>query len=340
MVPTPGVPEISVIVVNHNGRRWLEPCLSALTGQAADATEIILVDNGSSDGSAELVRERFPGVRLHDAPTNLGFAAGNNAGARLARGRYLVFLNNDTVPAPGWLAALTRTLAADPTIGLATSRIVYMDDPSIIDSAGDGYLRAGGAFKRFHGQPARLAEQSSEVFGACGAACMIVRDVFELLGGFDEDFFMVYEDVDLSFRARLAGYRCIYVADAVVQHAGSASLGRLSKAAVFYGQRNLEWTYVKNMPWPLLLRSLPSHVLFDTAAAVRFASAGLIGPFVKAKLAAIAGLPRVLRKRRREQRRRLSTSRALWRAMEGGWIALKRHEKQFDFHQQPTQMNR
>jgi GT2 family glycosyltransferase len=209
---------------------------------------------------------------------------------------------------------------------------VYLDDPSIVDSAGDGYLRAGGAFKRFHGQPAAHAGEAADVFGACGAAFMIRRGLFEELGGFDEDFFMVYEDVDLSFRARARGYRCVYVPDAVVWHAGSGSLGRLSPSAVFYGQRNLEWAYVKNMPSLLLLRSLPSHLLFDLAAALRFLAAGLLGSYVKGKLAALAGLPAMMRKRARAQRERSANASDLWHAMDSGWIGIKRREKQFDFH--------
>ena len=336
MTSTPGAPDVSVIIVNHNGRQWLEPCLSALTAQGAPGVEVVLVDNNSSDGSLDLVRERFRDVRLVTAESNLGFAEGNNLGARMARGRYLAFLNNDTIAAPDWARALQRALEVDPSIGLATSQIVYLHDPSIVDSAGDGYLRAGGAFKRLHGQPAALAAESADVFGACGAAFMIRRDLFRELGGFDADFFMVYEDVDLSFRARLRGYRCVYAADAVVRHAGSASLGRLSPSAVFLGQRNLEWTYVKNMPWPLLLRSLPSHVLYDTAAALRLASAGLLGSFLRAKWAAVAGLPRVLKKRTAEQRRRRSSAAVLWRAMESGWIRQKYREKQFDFRRDAT----
>jgi GT2 family glycosyltransferase len=326
--------DVSVIIVNHNGVRWLEPCLSAVGAQdRAGEFEVVLVDNGSSDGSIELVRERFSHVRVHDAGRNLGFAGGNNAGARLARGAYLAFLNNDTVVQPGWLAALKRPLEADPSIGLSTSRIVYFDDPTIVDSAGDGYLRAGGAFKRFHGQPAASAGEAGDVFGACGAACMIRRGLFDELGGFDEDFFMVYEDVDLSFRARARGYRCVYVPDAIVWHAGSGSLGRLSRSAVFYGQRNLEWTYVKNMPCSLLLRSLPNHLLFDSAAAVRFLSAGLIGPYLRGKLAALAGMPAVWRKRAQVQRDRRASTAELRRAMDSGWMRLKRREKQFDFRQ-------
>src|SRR4030095_5981505 len=141
--------------------------------------------------------------------------------------------------------------------------IVFLASPSTVDSAGDGYLRAGGAYKRGHGARADEFAESGEVFGACGAAFMIQRRIFEALGGFDESFFMVYEDVDLSYRARLMGHRCWYAADAIVQHAGSATLGRSSDTAIFHGQRNLEWTWIKNTPSSLLWRSGPAHLLYS-----------------------------------------------------------------------------
>ena len=168
---------------------------------------------------------------------------------------------------------------------------MYLHDPSVVDSAGDGYLRAGGAFKRFHGAPSASAGQPGDVFGACGAACMFRKDVFMDLGGFDEDFFMIYEDVDISYRARLRGYRCTYAPNAIVHHAGSGALGRNSPMSVYLGQRNLEWTYLKNTPWPLLIRSFPSHVLYDAAGLLAYASRGLLGPYLKGKWAALQGRP-------------------------------------------------
>ncbi len=130
--------------------------------------------------------------------------------------------------------------------GLAASCIVYLSDPAVVDSAGDGMTRFGGAFKRAHGLPSSEAREAREVFGACGAACLIRRDLFDDIGGFDEAYFAVHEDVDLSYRCQLLGYHCIYCPEAVVHHAGSGTLGRVSARSVFWGQRNLEWTYVKN----------------------------------------------------------------------------------------------
>ena len=149
----------------------------------------------------------FPSVRIIDNGVNLGFAAGNNAGARAAAGELLVFLNNDTVAESTWLAALHSAHLGGPGRDLVTSKLVWLDRPEVVDSAGDGYLRAGGAYKVGHGAAASPTPLLGEVFGACGAAFLIRRALFESLGGFDERFFMVYEDVDLSYRARLRGHR-------------------------------------------------------------------------------------------------------------------------------------
>jgi GT2 family glycosyltransferase len=175
-----------------------------------------------------------------------------------------------------------------------------------------------------------MASESVEVFGVCGAACLMPKRVFDELGGFDEDFFASHEDVDLSYRARLLGYRCQYVADAVVRHHGSATIGRVSGFAIFHGQRNLEWLYVKNTPLSLLLTTLPSHVIYMAAACVHFARAGALGPFLKGKLAAVAGMPGALRKRRQVQRTRRVDASALRPLLETRWLSTKLREKRFD----------
>jgi GT2 family glycosyltransferase len=325
-----------IIVLNWNGKVWLDTCLSALLPQVPGDCEVVLVDNGSSDGSVTFVREQFPSVRILSFAENLGFAGGNNAGAKGATARYLVFLNNDTRVRPGWLAGLTRAASEDASVGLVASQVVYLGRPATIDSAGDGYLRCGGGFKHWHGQPAATSPGSRDVFGACGAAFLIRRDLFEALGGFDEDFFMVYEDVDLSFRARLSGARCRYVADAVVEHAGSGSLGHVSAKAIFYGQRNLEWTWIKNVPGRLVWRSCLAHAAYDLAAAAGYARRGRLGTWVRAKGAALMGLPGALAKRRRIQRAAVVDPEALWALMEPDWVGVKRREKAFDFAESVT----
>jgi GT2 family glycosyltransferase len=324
------VPDISTIIVTWNGRQHLEACLSALAAQEGVDAETIVVDNGSTDGSAQYLADCFPWVRVVALPTNRGFAGGNNAGARQARGRLLAFLNNDTIADRGWLRALADGLDERRRVGLATSRIVYMHDPSIVDSAGDGLTRAGGAFKRFHGRSSDQASESRDVFGACGAAFMIPRAVFEELGGFDEEFFASYEDVDLSYRAQLRRYRCRYVADAIVRHRGSATLGRVSARSVFFAQRNLEWMYFKNTPDAILIRTLPNHLIYNCAAAAHFTRLGLLGTFLKAKGSALAGMARLWRRRSQVQRRRLARSAEIWGQLEPRWLALKLEEEKFD----------
>jgi hypothetical protein len=322
--------DASIIIPTWNGLRYLDACLTAVAAQQGVEAETIVVDNASNDNTVEHVRHRHPGVRVIALESNRGFAGGVNAGAREARGRFIVVLNNDTVAQPGWLRALVGGVDEREGFALTTSLVVYAHDPDIIDSAGDGMLRWGGAFKRHHGQPADSAGESAEVFGVCGAACLISKAVFDELGGFDEDFFASHEDVDLSYRARLLGYRCRFVADAVVLHHGSATLGRRSAFSVAQGQRNLEWVYLKNTPAPLLVRTLPGHVLYDAAAAIHFARLGLLGPFLRGKLAALGGVPQVLRKRASVQRTRRVGAGAIWPLLERRWLATKRREKRVD----------
>jgi GT2 family glycosyltransferase len=328
--PIPGSPEVSVVIVTWNGRQYLDACLRAVAAQQSVSAEIVLVDNASTDGTVEFVRSHFPRVRIVTLTENRGFAGGNNAGARAARGEFVAFLNNDTVADANWLRALRSGIDVRSGFALATSRIVYMHNPDVIDSAGDGLFRWGGAFKRHHGEPVELAGAPVEVFGVCGGACLMPKAVFDELGGFDDDFFASHEDVDLSYRARLRGYRCRYVPDAIVRHHGSATLGTISAFAVFHGQRNLEWMYLKNTPASLLIRTLPGHLVYNAAAAVHFARRGLLGTFLKAKAASLAGLPEVLRKRARIQRASTVGAAAIEPHLEKRWLAVKVREKRFD----------
>lgn len=324
------MPRVSVIILNYDGRRWLPPCLDAIAAQRdAPVFETIVVDNGSTDGSIDLVRTGYPSMTLVETGANLGFAAGNNAGARAAAGEWLVFLNNDTIADERWLASLWQAQLDHPECALVTSKLVFLHDPAIVDSAGDGYLRAGGAFKHGHGAHASSFAQSREVFGACGGAFMIARDLYTALGGFDPRFFMVYEDVDLSYRARLLGHRVWYAADAIVAHAGSGSLGTISPAAVYYGQRNLEWTWLKNTPRDLLLATALSHAIYSLAGVLHYLRLGLGGAALRGKWDAFRSLSAVLADRRAVQASRTASGADLERWMEPRWLAAKRREKTF-----------
>jgi GT2 family glycosyltransferase len=334
-------PAFSVIVLTYNGRRWLPGCLTALAAQAgAPPFETIVFDNASTDDSFAFVRSAYPDVRPVRVEANLGFAGGNNAASREARGEWLVFLNNDTIPDAGWLAALRAEAEAHRGFALVTSRLVFMDDPSRVDSAGDGYLRAGGAFKHGHGARAADHDVSRETFAACGGAFMIRRDVFDALGGFDERFFLIYEDVDLSYRARLAGHRTWYAASAIVRHAVSASLGIATPQSVYHGQRNLEWTWLKNTPPGLLRATLLSHVVYSMAGVLHYIRIGRGGAALKGKWDAFRALPAVLADRRRIQAARAAGRAEIEPLLEQGWLDLKRREKQFDNLRKPSQETR
>lgn len=325
--------DISVIVLTYNGRANLMRCLTALQRQRLEPglrVEIMLADNASSDGSSEFAVAHFPDVRVVRFETNHGYTGGNNRAAALAGGDWLVFLNDDTEPDDDWLAALVRASRLHPATGLLTSRIVFMHDTETLDSAGDEVSRWGGAWKRGHGQPVSTAPVTEEVFGACGGAFMIRRTLFGSLGGFDEDFFLSHEDVDLSYRARLAGERCLYVADAIVAHAVSASLGRSSARSVYYGQRNLEWVFVKNTPAALLPIALPLHAVYLAAGAAYFLSIGHGRTFFRAKIDALRGIRRVLGARRRVQATRRLPAHAVWRLLSPGFLGVKLREKRAD----------
>lgn len=324
------MPAITLVILNYDGRSWLAGCLDALNAQRdAPSFETLVIDNGSADDSVKLLQTQYPQVRIVETGRNLGFAGGNNACRGHAHGEWLVFLNNDTVPEPEWLSRLWQAGQTHPECALITSRLVFMHDVSIVDSAGDGYLRAGGAFKHGHGAAAAAFAASREVFGACGGAFMIRREAFEALGGFDERFFMIYEDVDLSYRARLRGLRVWYAADAIVRHAGSGSIGTATPAAVYYGQRNLEWTWIKNTPRRLLIATAVPHVMYSLAGLAHYIRLGLGGAALRAKWAALMALPSVLADRRRVQATRTAGVPDLERLMEADWLAAKRREKAF-----------
>lgn len=320
-----------VIVLNWNGRPWLERCLPALMRQRRPATEVVVVDNASTDDSVAWVREHHPSVQVQVLERNLGFAAGNNRGAAGATTDALVFLNNDTEPDGEWLERLVEAAEADPARSLVTSCVVYWDRPDVVDSAGDGYLICGGGFKVHHGQPLATAPPSREVFGACGAAFLIRREWFERLGGFDESFFMVYEDVDLSYRARLLGAKIWYEAQALVRHGGSASMGRVSTLAVECGQRNLEWVWLVNTPSLMLWRSAPAHLAYNVLGALAYARQGRLGAWCRGKWAACRAWSRIRVRRRQVQMARQVSEGAIRRLMHRNWIEVKRAEKRFDF---------
>lgn len=327
---------VSVLVLNWNGQRFLKECLASLREQTFKNFESILVDNGSTDGSVEYVRREFPEVRVVALNHNAGFAGGNNVGIRASTGEYVALLNNDTRAHPRWLESLKTTLDTHPEIGFCASKIVLYDRPDIIDSAGDLFYSCGVGEKRGRSQKddERFAK-SMPVFGACAAAALYRREMLEDIGLFDEDFFAYAEDVDLSFRAQLAGYQCLYVPEAVVYHHLQGSFGALPGHSLCLSRRNAFDTVLKNMPAALLWRRLPYILGYYFAVDLAYIVQGRLRPILKGRLDNIRRLRGTLAKRGQIQAgRRVSDeyinaamSSGRVRQMVGRWLRGLRHRR-------------
>lgn len=293
-------PVFSVVIVNFNGGPYLQAAIDSLAAQTRRDFELILADNASTDGSAESADlSGLPAARLIRNPDNRGFAAANNQAATLAKGRWLVLLNPDARAEPDWLAALGEAAEAHPEARVFTSAQFRMDDPSRLDGAGDAYLIFGFPWRGGYGRPAAdLPAEDGWCFSACGAAAMYDRALFLQLGGFDERFFCYCEDVDLGFRLQRAGHDCRFVRGAIVEHAGSGIAGAESAFATYHGTRNRLWTYVKNMPLPVLLLTLPGHLVLILYLLARNLFTPRFRPMVRGLSDGLKGLAHIIRDRR------------------------------------------
>ncbi len=298
----------------------MKKCLETLRRQIFKDFETIVVDNGSMDGSAQLVQEQFPEVLLIQLDRNVGFSAANNIGVQHARGKYIALLNNDTEVDPHWLEELVKALESRPDIDFCASKMLVYDRRELADACGDFYSIDGTGGKLGRLQLTVLYNEPQEVFGACAGAAIYRRELLEELGGFDEDFFLAHEDTDLSFRAQLRGHRCLYVPTAIVYHHVSATIGVDSDTYIYYGHRNAEYVYIKNMPGPLLWRSLPSHLLLNVALFLFYMRRGQAGPFLRAKWDALKALPSLLRKRWEIQRRRSVSVKYIAGLLQESWL--------------------
>ena len=290
-------PSVSVIVLTFNAAEFVEHCLTAVFGQLYTDFEVLVVDNASSDGTAELVRERFPNVHVIASPTNGGYGAGNNLGASQARGEILVFLNPDAIPEPDWLDNLIQGMRRNRR-HFATSRITLLSDPRRLNSGGNLIHYLGLSFCRGLNAYRSTYDKEELVSGASGAACAISRELFERIGGFDPSFFLYHDDVDLSARALLAGEPCLYVPDAVVSHDYSLAV------------QPRKWGWIEAHRYAVLLKIfrirtllalMPALVAVDVITLGYLASRGRA--FVRAKLDSYAWLLRHARVIRRERAR-------------------------------------
>ena len=308
---------VAVIIVNYNSTKLLNDALTGLARQTYERFSTLVIDNGSRE---KPVDANLPGVKIVYLPENIGFAGANNHGIELcAKSRWIALLNPDAIPADDWLERLVAAAEAEPGATSFASRMIQAEQRNVLDGAGDAYHVSGRVGRRGYGMPAAAHYNSrEEVFSVCAAAALYRRDALDAAGGFDEDFFCYLEDVDLGFRLRLAGYRCLYVPDAVVYHVGSATTGKDSDFTLYHIHRNLVWTYVKNMPGLLFWLYLPQHILMNAYSIVSFAAKRRLRVILRAKMDALRGLPRAWRKRRETQAHRVAGLREIRKALDKG----------------------
>lgn len=293
-------PLISVVIVNFNGSEFLRQCLPAVFSQTYGAFEVIIVDNASDDGSVEYVRNHFPAVRLIPKQENLGFAGGTNAGIGEANGEFILTLNPDTIPSPDFIAELYKPMSRDPLTGMCASKMLLPSGR--INSTGICVSRSGAAWDRGMDMPDQgQYDTGGEVFGPCGGAALYRRRMLDEIGGFDQDFFLYMEDVDLAFRGRLSGWKCAYVPGARVVHIHCGSTKEGSDLAVYYGNRNIIWVAIKNFPLMTLLTSLPWIIGRTIGVIPYYALRGQGIVILRAKYDGIKELPVLIRKRRQIQ---------------------------------------
>lgn len=297
-------PWIRVVIVNFNGADYLQRALNALAEQSDGAFECVVVDNASTDGSADRLVLPDPRFTLLRSPTNLGFSGGSNLGAHGATAPWLAMLNPDAFAAPDWLKTMHAATLAHPGSAWFGSTQLSDADPERLDGGGDNLSIFGIAWRGGYGQRAESITDDITCFAPCAAAALYRREVFETLGGFAEEFFCYLEDVDLGFRLNLMGYGGLQLAQARVRHAGSAITGRYSSFTIRHSVRNGVAMMVRCMPGPLLAVSLPLYLLAQLWLGLRSTSLALR---LRALAEAATGLPGLWRQRRHIQaQRRLS----------------------------------
>lgn len=252
------MPDVTIVIPNYNGIAVLRACLNSVLGQKGVTAQIIVVDNGSTDGSQDLVSRSFPTCELLCLDRNYGFSRAVNEGFRRAKSRYVILLNNDTEVEPAFAARLLKTIRRYKKCFSCQACMLQYQNRERLDSAGDLYCTLGWAFSRGRGKPADTYPRGGMIFSSCAGAAIYRRNVVEQLGGFDEAHFVYLEDVDICWRARLAGYENRYEPRARVYHIGSASSGsRHNSFKVGYAAGNSIYLIYKNMPLPQILLNAP-----------------------------------------------------------------------------------
>jgi GT2 family glycosyltransferase len=247
---------LTVIIPNFNGLNHLKECLKSLKEQNMNFG-VVVVDNGSSDGGAKYVENNYPEYDLIINSENLGFSRAVNQGIKSVNTDYIVLLNNDVVLGKNCIKNLLKCAQKHDDVFAVGSKMLQSNNEHLIDDAGDEYTLLGFTRKVGNNKSTDLYNSEREIFSACAGAALYRRDIFEEIGYFDENFFAYMEDVDISYRSRIYGYKCVYCPDALVYHVGSATSGSKYNAfKIRLAARNNVYVPYKNMPWPLLLLNI------------------------------------------------------------------------------------
>lgn len=298
-------PLVTVIIVNYQGEPWLSTCLAALRTQTYRHFITLVVDNGSNDESCTLIRRDFPEAILIEMGCNPGFAAAVNRALQAAQTEFIALLNPDTRPEDEWLAELVQAANEHPEIVAFGSQLLMAEDPERLDGIGDAYHVSGRVWRIGHGRRKTAADDKPmEIFSPSAAAALYRTAAIRTVGGMDERLFCYLEDIDLGFRLRLLGHRCLYVPRARVLHVGSAIAGRHSDFQTYHGHRNLVWVFVKNMPGFLFWLLLPVHILMNLFSILALALDGRGKAIWQAKRDALQGLGVIWKERQSVQKTR------------------------------------
>lgn len=251
-------PLISAIILNWNGIKVIEACVNSILNQTYKNIEIIVVDNASADNSLNLVRNKFPQIKIIANSKNLGFGGGNNQGIMQAKGKYILMLNNDTRLEPNCLEELKKCIEKDDKYAACACKILLEYSDDLIDAAGITVAVDGHSIGRGRLAPADAFDKEEEIFFASDCACLFRKSMFEEIGLYDADFFAYADETDLGWRARLVGWKAIYNPRAVVYHRHSASTGNYSAFKAFLVERNRIWVSLKNFPVIFLIKGVGS----------------------------------------------------------------------------------
>ena len=297
--------KVSVVIPNWNGLRFVGMCLDSMEKSVFRDFEVIVVDNGSTDGSRELIEEQYPWVRMIKLPENLGFAKACNDGIKASDAEFICLLNNDIEIDPNWLGEIVEGMERHPECGMGTTKMMFLDERDVFYNTGDLFHAWSAGGGRGQGEKdVGQYDQEDYVFGACAGAGIYRRELFETVGIFDEDFFIFAEDVDLNMRSQLQGFQCVYLPQAKVYHIGTATVGLYSDRYVYLCKRNDVFVLIRNFSLKLYCKYLFTILKHQFRDICYFTSRGQGMVLLKSKLDALKMLLPMLKRRYQIQKSR------------------------------------